>query len=330
MGALDRQADWRKLAVRAVRKSWPWIKWVLAAGILCSLYYAADWRTLWKSLRQLDLTVLSLALALFVPQTFLSAWRWRWLRGDRRPLPLGDALVQTLAAAALNLVLPAKGGDFCRGGFRSATPGGIDHGIIATLWEKLMDVGVLLALVALGTLGGARHACWLLGLLGLFHWMMAEWAGRWPRWQRFVRLMWHTALLWALHMLQIASFFLAVGIQVTWDAFLARMPLALFAGMIPLTPWGLGTRDTTIVVLFSGYAPTGVLAVVGLLTATRYVVPGVVGIPCLLRTVSRVNRVRDGLHMGSSDNEHHSHAKALLAIVQRAPVEIGGPACPTI
>lgn len=330
MGTFPRQADSRKLPFQALRKHSRWLKWVLAAGILCSLYYAADWRALSTSLRQLDLIVLLLALALFVPQTLLSAWRWRWLDGGRDPLRMDQAISQTLAAAALNLVLPAKGGDFCRGGFRSPTSSGINHGLLATVREKIMDVGVLLLMTALGTLGIARHALWLLGLLGLFHWMMAEWANRWRRWQHLVRVMWHTALLWALHMLQIFSFFLAADIEITWDAFLARMPLALFAGLIPLTPLGLGTRDTTIVVLFSGYAPPAALTIVGLLTATRYVVPGVVGIPCLLRTISRLRSEQGEFYHASATNGLRSHAGTLPAFAQREALKLDGPVFPII
>lgn len=330
MGALELQAGWSKLLLHALRKHWRWLKWLLAAGILYSLYGAADWRALWNSLRQLDLVALLLALALFVPQTLLSAWRWCWLRGGLSRLRMGEAISQTLAAAALNLLLPAKGGDFCRGGFRSSASSGVGHGVLATAWEKSMDVAVLLSITALGALGTTRYAIWLVGLLGLLHWMMAEWAARWPRWQHFVRLMWHTALLWALHMLQIACFFWAAGIQITWDAFLARMPLALFAGLIPLTPFGLGTRDTTIVVLFSGYAPTATLAVVGLLTATRYIVPGVVGIPCLLRTISKSRGEQGGYHHRSFEAGVRSHADFLPTFAQCTAVDRGEPSVPII
>ena len=59
---------------------------------------------------------------------------------------------------------------------------------------------------------------------------------------------------------------------------LSRIPPAIFAGLLPLTLWGLGTRDAVLVHQFTDLAAPSTMAVVGMLTALRYVVPGAAGI----------------------------------------------------
>ena len=56
---------------------------------------------------------------------------------------------------------------------------------------------------------------------------------------------------------------------------------AIFAGLLPVTLWGIGTRDVALVWMFADVAPAPAMAVVGMLTALRYIVPGLAGIPCL-------------------------------------------------
>jgi uncharacterized membrane protein YbhN (UPF0104 family) len=253
----------------------------LAACVLGGLYSVADWRAIWTAVRHVECDMLLAALALFVPQVLVSAWRWCWLASVNRPINYATSLAETLAASAINLFVPCKAGDFLRPALHVPALAHLRTGASATLREKVTDVGVLFVLMGLGALGDAALALALLGLVGLAHWMLTEWAAAWPRWQRCGRLIWHTSLLWALHMAQIYCFFRAAGIDLSWDLFLARMPLALFAGLIPLTPIGLGTRDAAITVLFADVGPAAALAVVGLLTATRYVVPGVAGLPFL-------------------------------------------------
>lgn len=279
MQELRGKAMSRLLVWHAAQKRIIWLKYALAAATLGALYYAADWRAVCKALRAVELDALFAALALFVPQTIVSAWRWRWLGGAGKPLAFGESLSCTLAASGLNLFLPAKVGDLCRGALHCRDFRGIGSGVFGTLLEKIADVAVLLLLIGLGLIGAATSAVTLLCALGLIHWMSTEWAKDWPRWQHWVRLAWHTGLLWALHMVQIACFFHAAGIDVSSNAFLARMPIALFAGLIPLTPCGLGTRDAALMVLFADLASPASLAVVGLLTASRYLVPGLVGLP---------------------------------------------------
>jgi hypothetical protein len=79
-------------------------------------------------------------------------------------------------------------------------------------------------------------------------------------------------------LLQIGWFLRAAGVEVGVQETIARVPPAIFAGLLPITLWGVGTRDAALVHLFADLAPASTMAVVGMLTALRYVVPGAVGI----------------------------------------------------
>jgi uncharacterized protein (TIRG00374 family) len=98
---------------------------------------------------------------------------------------------------------------------------------------------------------------------------------------------WRVALvslgIWLLHLLQIWLFVLALN---TWVPFIenaALAPLAILAGLIPLTFAGIGTRDAAVVVLYSPYLTASAGAALGLLFTSRYFLPALMGLPLLHR-----------------------------------------------
>ena len=102
-----------------------------------------------------------------------------------------------------------------------------------------------------------------------------------PRFQAALWLCGSSLLLWLLHLIQIDLFLRAAGVAVPWFCTLSRIPLAIFAGLLPISFCGVGTRDTALIWLFSDVAEPATMAAVGMLTALRYVAPGAVGIPLL-------------------------------------------------
>ena len=269
-----------------------WLKLCVAGLLLAALYFAADWRKVFAALSTLDSRYLLAALALFVPQTLLSAWRWKALVRDAVYVTLPDALRQTLVASAANLVLPSKTGDLLKASMLPPVEYGSERTpYAAALVEKLVDAFLLLALVVLGASGYGGSL--LVGLLAV---LIASAALR----ERQLRSEWRSALdlrpprlshraflalslaLWTLHMVQIDLMLKAAGAFVPWSTALARLPLALFAGMLPVSFCGIGTRDTALIVLFRDTSSASTMAAVGLLTALRYLVPGAVGIPVWL------------------------------------------------
>src|SRR5262245_35518405 len=91
-------------------------KALVAVALLVGLYWAANWRDVLAAAQQLDTLWLGWAFLLFVPQTLVSALRWRALVWPLERLSIGQSVRQTLAASAVNLVLPSKLGDLSKAG----------------------------------------------------------------------------------------------------------------------------------------------------------------------------------------------------------------------
>lgn len=86
--------------------------------------------------------------------------------------------------------------------------------------------------------------------------------------------------IWFLHLAQIFCFFKCLGATVTPLGVFAVMPIAIFAGLMPLSIAGVGVRDWALVTLFtSPENPPALLVGVGLLVSLRYVVPAMGGVP---------------------------------------------------
>ncbi|KAI9130991.1 lysylphosphatidylglycerol synthase transmembrane domain-containing protein [Acaryochloris sp. CCMEE 5410] len=87
--------------------------------------------------------------------------------------------------------------------------------------------------------------------------------------------------IWFLHMVQIWFFTLALKATVPFIVSLALSPLAILAGLLPLTFAGVGTRDAALIALYANYfdEPTG--AALGLLCTMRYFLPAIGGLPFL-------------------------------------------------
>lgn len=87
--------------------------------------------------------------------------------------------------------------------------------------------------------------------------------------------------IWFLHLLQIWLFILALQAWTPFLSNLALSPLAILAGLLPLTFAGVGTRDAALIFFYQPYfdAPTG--AALGLLCTSRYFLPAIVGLPFL-------------------------------------------------
>src|SRR5690606_14308736 len=128
-------------------------KLLCAAAFLAALYAAADWREVLRMLVGLDPFWLAVAITLFLPQTLLSAARWRiWVAPLCRLSP-AESCRQLLASSALNLVLPSKLGDLSKAGMlRLEDPADRPRAALAALAEKLLDVAALAAWLVLGAL----------------------------------------------------------------------------------------------------------------------------------------------------------------------------------
>lgn len=89
--------------------------------------------------------------------------------------------------------------------------------------------------------------------------------------------------LWFLHLFQIWLFILTLNAWTPFLTNLALAPLAILAGLLPLTFAGIGTRDAALVFFYSNYLDAPTAAALGLLCTSRYFLPAVAGLPFMGR-----------------------------------------------
>lgn len=88
-----------------------------------------------------------------------------------------------------------------------------------------------------------------------------------------------SVFIWFLHLLQIWFFILALRAWTPFLANLALSPLAILAGLLPLTFAGVGTRDAALIWFYRPYFGAPVAAALGLLCTARYLLPAIGGLP---------------------------------------------------
>ncbi|MDR9404112.1 MAG: lysylphosphatidylglycerol synthase transmembrane domain-containing protein [Halothece sp. Uz-M2-17] len=93
--------------------------------------------------------------------------------------------------------------------------------------------------------------------------------------------------LWFLHLFQIWLFILALKAWTPVLVNLALAPLAILAGLLPLTFAGIGTRDAALVFFYNSYLDPPTAAALGLLCTSRYFIPAVAGFPFMGRYLSK-------------------------------------------
>ncbi len=101
-----------------------------------------------------------------------------------------------------------------------------------------------------------------------------------------------SVFIWFLHLLQIWLFILALRASAPFLANLALSPLAILAGLLPLTFAGVGTRDAALILLYAPYFDQHSAAALGILCTARYILPAIGGIPFASRYFARVKSLR--------------------------------------
>ncbi len=248
----------------------------------------------------------------------------------RAAVSFSEAVSLIFAASALNIVLPSKLGDLAKGVFmqrQGHCRGSLALAIV--LFEKFADLIGLLAvgLIALLLLGGKTALHWsfvgvIAGALGVGVWLLAHprpivmmlgmvrkfggrriaahaetFADAWAEmhgyfWRRgaWVGPVGLSLFLWCLHLAQIWLLAAALGLDIPTLPFAALVPVAILAGLLPLTFAGIGTRDVALVLLLAPYAEAPALAALGVLTVTRYLLPSLLGLPLLPKYLGLVRR----------------------------------------
>ncbi len=98
----------------------------------------------------------------------------------------------------------------------------------------------------------------------------------------------NSVFIWFLHLVQIWMFTIAIKTSVPFLANLALSPLAILAGLMPLTFAWVGTRDAALIFFYHPYMSEAAGAALGVLCTLRYVLPAVMGLPFLGPAISQL------------------------------------------
>ncbi|MDY7013157.1 MAG: lysylphosphatidylglycerol synthase transmembrane domain-containing protein [Cyanobacteriota bacterium] len=114
----------------------------------------------------------------------------------------------------------------------------------------------------------------------------------WQDKKQLLKITGTSVFIWFLHLLQIWLFILALKAQTPFLVNLALSPLAILAGLLPLTFAGVGTRDAALIFFYQPYFEASTGAALGLLCTSRYFLPALIGLPFLGQMLGAVNRIK--------------------------------------
>lgn len=299
---------------------------VLSAAILTALYRSIDVRLIVGDLRSVDKAWLVASIGMIVPITLLRAIRFHLVapRGTMRGT--GEALRLTLVSSAANVFLPAKSGDLIKSYFlANGRWASVGISVAVVVYERLCDLVGLITWCALGwflarpDVSGVPPLLWpLLGMFGALCGVLIAservarlgsalvarvLAGRWRRvqtladgWPRFFEALGTrrtgvillSLLLWLVHVIQIWMFTVTLAIRIPFTVCVSLTAVALMVGQLPFAFAGLGARDVALVVLMRGYVRPESAAALGLLIATRNLLPPLAALAIVRPYIARL------------------------------------------
>lgn len=112
----------------------------------------------------------------------------------------------------------------------------------------------------------------------------------WSNQRRLILISTTSIFVWFLHLLQIWLFILALKAWTPFIINLALSPLAILAGLLPLTFAGVGTRDAALIYFYQPYFNVQTGAALGILCTSRYFLPALIGLPFLGQMMAAIKK----------------------------------------
>lgn len=287
------------------------LKSVLVISITIAIFYIIfskiDFWSVVEVLSHANLFFLFVALLLMITYLSITAKRWQTiLETMDYKLQYKECFYVMMGAQPIASITPSKSGDIAKAYYlRDNIP--VSKTIGSILTERMFDFFTLLLFFLIGTLVSKRYE--LVGIalviltciIAIFSPIYAGFSFHLPMkqsWNEKIQnltlsmklvakdkkvvstVMFYSFSFWFLSVVQILTFFYALGINIPLAFAMANIPIVIFIGYIPITLGGMGTRDAAIVFLFSDYAEPSILLGVGILFSVfRYLLPSLLGIP---------------------------------------------------
>ena len=286
---------------------------IVDLGSICDSIAAANRRFL---LAATFLCLLSVSLISFRLKLFLSVVHY--------PVTFRNCLRATMCGLSLNLILPARGGDLLKlaylpkkydSSWRLLAGAALLErcvdllalgliGLIASLFLGLQNVIITASLVVLVTISGLM----LLPRLGSFP-VIGKKIGNFlkiiqetSRKKRVLLAGFFTSCLcWTTNSIIMGFLVKAFDDSVTTTHVFAATPPSILAGIVPVSLWGVGTRDGALAYYLQGVtAAENVLSAGFLYTVLVYWLLGLIGLPSLLLAK------RKGLEITDESTKHNA------------------------
>lgn len=294
--------------------------------IFAFIFNSIDVSEFLRYFSEMNLLYFSLAMSLLVPAVFIAGYRWTLLLKKDINLSIKESLEMTLVGISFNALTPSKLGDLSKAYFvRKHHDVPLSSGIIAFFFEKLLDVFSIMVFSVVGlilfdyNIGIFRTIAFGIGVIFVLCLMaflcrlekrpffrralsfvfrgrkfqigingIFDYIGYYRRnLLLFVCVVFLSVLMWSLYLLQIYLFFVSFNYIISPILVFSLVPIAIIVGMIPVTIAGMGTRDSALIVLFSGYAPAPLMAAVGMMISFRYFFAALVGIPFVKKYIEK-------------------------------------------
>ena len=285
--------------------------------LLYLIYSRIDLQVFYRNIININVSYLFWALSLFPVIPIVKAYRWRIILGDGINASYFTVLKVLMAGSVFNLFAPSKLGDFSRVYFCKKELTNDTHRIFnSVIVEKICDVFALclICLVSLNfvNVNYSIKVSILIFSLILFFTIFIITSVNFHRFEFLNRLFEKIKLIeifddarnlkkemknnkiffskifaislfyWYVVLFQVHMFFLMFNLKASFVLVVSLVPIALFIGMIPITVSGIGTRDVALIFLFSGHFSSEIMAAIGILCSSRYLVTCLIGLPFFL------------------------------------------------
>ncbi|MFK7927777.1 MAG: lysylphosphatidylglycerol synthase transmembrane domain-containing protein [Myxococcota bacterium] len=254
---------------------------------LTVLFFLIDVGAAWSALLGADPWWLLAAAALAINVTFIVAVKlWAVVRIVDLRRTVWQTWSAVMAGLALNVILPARGGDLARAVFLSDEEDSIALLLGAVLVERLVDVSAIAAVVLVAGFGwnattGLSAALIVAALAAgvALAWLgprspirpdlgervsrTASQVARRPGWAGLVAGL--SLMAWTNNAALFVCCLKAVGVSVGWVEGMRASAVSILAGIVPISISGIGTRDAVLVLWLEHTGQADAVAAAGLL-----------------------------------------------------------------
>lgn len=278
------------------------------------LYSRVDFKKIAEVFKRGDYFMFFLILFTFVIMYLIEALRWKIIVDKRYSISYGKSFAMIACAGFFNVILPMKTSSFTKAYFmRDSECDNLSHGMSMVFYEKFSDLAAMSFFFILFmvmtrnynylTIISLLGAIFSFGLFVFLHSKMAtkirlgalekirpmkffldflkdNFSGAKGQNTKFILVINAlSGLLWLVYIFQTILFFSALRLNVAFLTTVTNMLTATYVGILPVSISGIGTRDLAIVYLFKGMLTYNQAISIGILSALRFCVPVLIGIP---------------------------------------------------